>query len=183
MVDEAGRVLHGRVLSQRLLREGREPVDQQRPVGCIGLAHASGGGWDRSYALERKDALGSRLARHRAGLRRPGGGEHLDFRERGDDARELIVDRGGQRFERRVLAWPGENELVRCCPQRGADRGRAVLCEPEPVIRIVRGMVSERARDSEHQVVPRLVGQEQGRRGGQKDGRVRDAANVHPRIV
>jgi len=67
--------------------------------------------------------------------------------------------------------------------ERGADRVRTFLGQPEPVFGIVRWMLSQSAGEPEDQVVARLFGEKERHRGIEEGGRVLEAANVHGGIV
>src|SRR5689334_4986997 len=183
MVDDVLRRRCVGRLADRLLHEGAKPVEQQRSIPAYGVAHPPG---DRSRplnAVQREDPLSAVRARRRAGFRGPGRREHFRLRLCCDQAGRVVVDRFGKRVEHRVLSRPGHHEVVWRRPECGADRLRAVLGQPEPVLGVVSRMVSQRPCDPEDQVVARLVGKQQRRSGLEEGGGIFEAANVHPRIV
>ena len=86
-----------------------------------------------------------------------------------------------ERLQRR-LAAVAEHEVVRRRPQRGADDRARVLDEPQLVLGIEAGLVTERPGEAEDQIVARLVG-EQLRRPLEELRDVGRLDNLHPAIL
>src|SRR3954451_9691904 len=108
-------------------------------------------------------------------LRRPAPelGEVVHLRNRGRDAGQIDVDRRNERCQRlRVTRLPDDDVVRRGLHCRGAVRDPEVRFGEE-----VR-QVAHVARDSEHQVVPRLVGEQQRPGALEKLGRVHSSSST-----
>jgi hypothetical protein len=124
------------------------------------------------------DPLGERDARGDAGARAPRGTEALDLRQRADDAGEVLVEDGRER-----LRLAGHDQVQRSRPKRGADDGRAVAGHPQARVRVPPRLVAQRRREAEHQVVARLVREQERPRDGEEPLRRRDRLDFHATIL
>ena len=173
MVDEAVAAVRSTValLPQRLLREGREPVDQQRSlVGCIGLAHPARRRLEqRLTRSSAEDALGRASRAAAAPVFAAQAARRRTSRLPGARRRTPGSRRRSRRPEPRALSprAAGDNELCGGVLSAAPTRRRALLREPERVLREARRMVTSVPCDPEDQVVARLIG--------------RDAAATRPR--
>src|SRR4029079_9240361 len=104
--------------------------------------------------------------------------ELVDLRLRADDARKLVVDDVGQRGQRIVVSRLGEHEVERRRPQRGGDRLAGVAGDPESRAWVAAWVLAQQAGNSETQVVPGLVGQQQRPRLIQKGVAVHSSSST-----
>jgi hypothetical protein len=96
----------------------------------------------------------------------------LDLRCGARDSGELDargVEALAERLEDDETCRSSEDEVVRGRPQRDADRATPVVDDPEAVLVVERGVVAQRSRDPEEEVVPRLVLEQE--RSGRSDER------------
>ena len=131
------------------------------------------------HPLEREDPLGDPALRSDAVPRRPRVGELFDLRQRTDDPGKLVVHGLCERVEGTVVARARENQVVRRGSKRGAHRFAVLLDEPQVELGIPLRVVAKRRGEPEHEVVPRLVLEQQGPGLLEERGRIVDYADLH----
>ncbi len=171
----------GRVFAQSLAGEVVEPDEKER---AIGLRRAARRSWRLRRLDQRFEGVDPLRHGHLAIDAPPSlkcAGERLDLGHGSDRSGQLVVEPGGQRLERVLVAR--DDEVVRRRLQGCPHDRLAVDHEPEPLFGVRLWMIAQRAGDAEHEVVARFV-REQERGGLLEEVRgVGDRPNLHVRIV
>jgi hypothetical protein len=116
----------------------------------------------------------------------PGVGEDVDLGNRTGDAGKLDPLPGEalcERGERVVRLRPRDEEVERRRLHVGADERSVVLDAPEAVLAIRVRLLFERRCETEDEVVPRFVGEQQRAGTGEERSCFVDVSNVQDEIV
>ena len=93
------------------------------------------------------------------------------------------MNRVGEGGDGSVCRRTGDHEVERRCLQGGSDNPTVGLESPEAVLGVDGRMVAKRAGDSEHEIVARLVLEEERPSSGQERGRIVEPLDMHRVIL